>query len=456
MRWWRLDQNQPVGSSCFSSSFWPDRQPLFERESVSVITPSSSAITPASAVTSDFWDQRRYGLSLSTWVKIGVLLVLFAALFWPNLRRLWQKTNPFTGEGNWEHAIFIPLIGLYYLYVNSEDLLKRHIQPLGVGQFDRRRWVSGLVTLGIGAACYFLLPLLSQSQGVRLQAGGMALMIWGTLALLLNWGVATVLFGIGTFAYGIWPGQNDYVKDLGMVITLFGVVLALCGWDVMKIAWFPIAFLIFALPWPGLVYSWVAMPLQEIAAQVAVAVLQVTGVDSSVNGTKIIMTGHGGQMRMLNVAEACAGLKSLMTFLTVGAAMAFLTARPLWQRLIIVISAVPIAIFCNTMRVAGQGLLDHYVNPEISQGFAHQFSGLIMLIPAFFMLLLVAWIMDQLFIEEIDDKSIATVRNTAAGQPGGSGTAASASTRRPAAVVSAPPPAGTSLRSRQSSTGERP
>src|SRR5690606_20274167 len=109
-----------------------------------------------------------------------------------------------------------------------------------------------------------------------------------------------------------------------MVIALFGLVLALCGWDVMKIAWFPIVFLICALPWPGLVYSWVAGPLQEIAAVVAVQVLKATGVEAQVMGTKIFMIGEGGAPRTLNVAEACAGLKSLMTFVTIGAAMAFL------------------------------------------------------------------------------------------------------------------------------------
>src|SRR5690606_35056704 len=104
------------------------------------------------------------------------------------------------------------------------------------------------------------------------------------------------------------------------------------------------------------------------------------------------------------VAEACAGLRSLMTFITFGAAIAFLSVRPLWQKVIITLSAVPIAICCNTLRVAGQGLLDYHVSHEMSQNFAHSFVGLLMLIPAFFLLLLVGWILDHLFIEEVDDK----------------------------------------------------
>ncbi|HXE51492.1 MAG TPA: exosortase/archaeosortase family protein [Tepidisphaeraceae bacterium] len=288
------------------------------------------------------------GLRVTTWLKIGIISGLFVLVFWPNLWRLWSKTNPFGGEAEWQHAIAIPFIGLYYLYANREQLLAAKVRP---------GWLGALIAV---------------------------------IGLLL-------------FAYGIWPGQNDFVKDFGMVVTLFGVVALLAGWRVMKIAWFPIAFLVCGIPWPGLVYSWVAGPLQRLAAEVAVVVLQVTGVDAQCTGTKIIMPAIGsGAARVLNVAEACAGLKSLMTFITVAAAIAFLSARPLWQKLLIVISAIPIAIFCNVMRVAGQGLLDHYVSTQLSESFAHQFVGLVMLIPAFFLILLVGWVLDRLFVDEIE------------------------------------------------------
>ncbi|HMO26519.1 MAG TPA: exosortase/archaeosortase family protein, partial [Tepidisphaeraceae bacterium] len=214
------------------------------------------------------------------------------------------------------------------------------------------------------------------------------------------------------------PGQNDFVWDVGMVVTLFGIVLTLCGWGVMKIAWFPIVFLLCAIPWPPLLYSQLALPLQQLAAWVAVFTLQVTGVEADYSGTKIFMTipGAANPVRTLNVAEACAGLRSLMTFVSLGAAMAFLSNRPMWQKLVITFSAVPIAIFCNVLRVSGQGLLDRYVSQELSQDFAHQFVGLLMLLPAFFMLLGVCWMLDQLFIEEEDDKpSSPPARATPAG-----------------------------------------
>ncbi|HLL88740.1 MAG TPA: exosortase/archaeosortase family protein [Tepidisphaeraceae bacterium] len=343
-----------------------------------------------------------FGLSRAAWVRIAVVTALVATLFWPSLRRLWQKTNPINGEPNWGHSFLVPVVGLYYLYVHRAALLAATVQPLLAGRFTRGRWVSAGVTLAIGALAYAVGPLVVGNFGAFAKSGGMALMLLGLLVAALDWGLATLLFGILAYAFGIWPGQNDYVKDLGLVITLFGIVLTLCGWQVMRIAWFPIAFLVCAIPWPGLVYSMVAMPLQELAARVAVKVLNLTGTMAFVSGTKIIIDPLGSN-RTLNVAEACAGMKSLMTFISLSAAMAFLSARPLWQKLIVTASAIPIAIGCNVARVAGQGLLDR-VNHEWSEGFAHQFAGLVMLIPAFFLVLLVGWILDNLFIDEADEK----------------------------------------------------
>lgn len=289
------------------------------------------------------------GIRQSAWIQVGILAALFAFTFYQaSLRRLWLKTNPINGEPNWSHAVCVPIIGIYYLYANRRSLLNCVVR-----------------------------------EG------------WSALPVLIA--------GLLVFGYGIYPGQNDMVKDLGMVLTLFGLTAFLLGWDMMKIVWFPIAFMVCAIPWPGLVYSWVASPLQRLAADMAVAVLKVTGVAALGDGTKIIIDGEGGEFRTLNVAEACAGLRSLMTFITIGAAIAFLSSRPLWQKIIITISAVPIAIFCNVMRVCGQGLLDHYWGKQWSQDFAHQFAGMVMLIPAFFLLLLVGWMLDKLFVEIIDE-----------------------------------------------------
>jgi exosortase len=397
------------------------------------------------------------GLTAATWGKIGVIAALFAAVFWPNLRRLWQKTNPVNGEPNWSHSFFVPLIGLYYLYVHREEILKAKPQQFIWGAFARRSrlWAGlGMIAsagLIIGAAVVLKTPEHETMATIAI-SGAQAIAVLGMLVLLLDWSLAVTLFGLGAFVYGIYPGQNDYVKDLGMVTTLFGLVLMMCGWGVMRIAWFPIVFLICALPWPGLVYSWVAGPLQQLAANVAVDVLKITGVNAGCSGTKIIMANPvlGQPPRVLNVAEACAGMRSLMTFIAVAAAVGFLSARPLWEKLVITASAVPIAIFCNVVRVSGQGLLDHYASEKLSEGFAHQFVGMMMLLPAFFLILGVGVLLDKLFIEEVDDRerttSVTVVAKpnalaTPVMQAKAQATAAPAATPNAAAIPARPAPA---------------
>jgi exosortase len=350
------------------------------------------------------------GLTLPTLLKTLIVGVLFIATFRFDLHRLWDKTNPIYGDANWGHAIFVPIVGLWYLYTHREELRQTPVEPLLAGRFTRKRFISAGVVAVLGLALYLIgSNLLSQNLLMApITGAGIGLMILGIMVAALDWGIGLLLWGILVFQYGIWPGRNDWTSDAGMMVTLFGVVLLLCGWKVMRIVWFPLVFMMCAVPWPPLLYSKVAMPLQVLAAKVAVFTLNLTGVDAVQNGTKIFMPRTGMPDRSLNVAEACAGMRSLMTFVSVGAAIAFLSNRPLWQKLIIVFSAVPIAIFCNVMRVSGQGLLDHYFSEQLSEGFAHAFVGLIMLLPALFLILGVCWVLDQLFVEEAEEKASQT------------------------------------------------
>jgi exosortase len=345
------------------------------------------------------------GFPWSAWLLAGLVGILWIAIYRYNLVRLWVKTNPYDGEENWGHAIAVPIIGLIYLYQHRDELLRLPVKPLLGLDFTRQRVVSSLLTVLIGLVGWLALSNSDAAIVSYFSKLMLATALLGGLVLAVDWGLGTLIGGLLLSTYGIYPGQNDFIWDVGMVVTLFGAVLTLCGWQIMRIAWFPIVFLLAALPWPPLLYSSLALPLQQLAAQAAVFTLQITGVESSYAGTKIFMKipgPTGDEWRTLNVAEACAGLRSLMTFVSLGAAVAFLSNRPLWQKLVITLSAIPIAIFCNVLRVSGQGLLDRYVSQELSQDFAHQFVGLVMLIPAFFMVMGVVWVLDQLFIDEDD------------------------------------------------------
>lgn len=357
------------------------------------------------------------GLPVRAWWMAGLLLACFVGLYHQSLTRLWIKTNPIDGSAEWAHAMFVPVIGLYYLYLNLDQLKRARAKPLLGLDFTVGRFVAAGLAVAAGAVAWKLLPTLPgpfTTYAAEIGALGQGLVIFGVMAAVLDWGLGTLLAGLFLYGYGIWPGANDFLRDFGMVTSIFGIVLALCGWEVMRIAWFPCVFLVCMLPWPGLVYSKLAMPLQELSAQVGVITMQIFGVNVEKIGTTMLMHRTDGRGdRPLDVAEACAGLKSLMTFVSLGAAVAFLSDRPLWQRLIITFSAVPIAILCNALRVSGQGLLDYYVDESWSNGFAHQFAGLIMLLPGFLLLMGVVWVLDMMFVD--DDEAPAAAGPQAAG-----------------------------------------
>jgi len=102
----------------------------------------------------------------------------------------------------------------------------------------------------------------------------------------------------------------------------------------------------------------------------------------------------------LNVAEACSGMRLLMAFLALGVAMAYLEYRPVVHRLVLVGSTIPIAIFCNMLRVLITGLIHIFVGPQYASCTMHTLLGLLILLVAFGLYGLLAWIMNRLYVEE--------------------------------------------------------
>jgi len=187
-----------------------------------------------------------------------------------------------------------------------------------------------------------------------------------------------------------------------MIATLGAIVLFLGGWRLVKYTWLPIAFLIFAVPLPRRYYVSLTMPMRHLAASVATALLNlVSGMEATVSGVVIDVIYKGQRLEpSLNVAEACSGMRLLMAFLALGVAMAYLHYRPMWQRLVLLGSTIPIAIFCNIVRVTITGFIYVLVHPKYTQGIYHDTLGLAMLPLAFGLYGFLAWFMSSLFIEE--------------------------------------------------------
>jgi exosortase len=187
-----------------------------------------------------------------------------------------------------------------------------------------------------------------------------------------------------------------------MIAALGAVVLFLGGWRLVKYTWLPIVFLVFAVPLPRRYYVGLTMPMRQWAAYVAAALLNlIEGLEATASGVVIDVIYKGKHLEPgLNVAEACSGMRLLTAFLALGVAMAYLHYRPFWQRIILLVSTVPIAIFCNVVRVTITGFTYVLIHPKYTQGVYHDMLGIAMLPLAFGLYGLLARFMSSLFIEE--------------------------------------------------------
>jgi exosortase len=242
-----------------------------------------------------------------------------------------------------------------------------------------------------------LIPLFSlyfinqrKTEILNLQSGpnylGLFFMICGIVFYPLN----AVHFRLG------------YLQPIGMIATLGAILLFLGGWSLVRYMWLPILFLIFAVPLPDRYYVGLTMPLRFFSAKVAVMFLNlVNQLEATANGVVIDVVYKGHRFEPpLNVAEACSGMRLLMAFLALGVAMAYLHYRPLWQRLILLVSTIPIAVLCNIIRVTISGFIYVLINPKYAQGIYHDMLGLLMLPLAFGIYGFIAWFMSSLFISE--------------------------------------------------------
>ena len=183
--------------------------------------------------------------------------------------------------------------------------------------------------------------------------------------------------------------------------AIVGIVWFWGGAAILRRTWLPILYLFFALPLPRRYYVALTLPLRELAAYVAAALLDLCPhVEASVQGVVIDIVYQGQRLEpALNVAEACSGMRLLMAFLALGVAMAYLVERPWSHRLVLLVCTVPIAVLCNIVRVTTTGFLYVFVHPRYTQGLFHDVLGLAMLPLAFAMYGFVTWILTDLFVE---------------------------------------------------------
>jgi exosortase len=162
-----------------------------------------------------------------------------------------------------------------------------------------------------------------------------------------------------------------------MIGVLAGLILFLAGRAYLRILVFPLAFLLFMIPLPAIVFNQIAFPLQLLASRLGEMTISASGVPVLREGNVLLLPG-----RTLEVAEACSGIRSLLSLLMLAIVLGYFSERRIGPRVAIAIAAIPIAVIANAVRVAGTGLASYWISPAAAEGFFHSFSGWLMFVVA--------------------------------------------------------------------------
>jgi exosortase len=252
----------------------------------------------------------------------AALLVLIAWLYASILARLFTQ---WINDPNFSHGIFVPAFALFVLWQDRKKL--RLIEPAP-------SWT-----------------------GLPFVVVALSMLIVGVL------------------------GAELFFSRVSLLVLLAGLIILFQGWNLFRAVLFPWAFLVLMIPIPSLLLQKVTFPLQMLASKLASVSLPVVGVPVLREGNVIVLPSMP-----LEVAEACSGIRSLLSLVTLAIIYGFLMDNRKWVRVVLACSAVPIAVAANSFRIFGTGLLVQYWDPEKAEGFFHLFSGWLIFVVSLIML----------------------------------------------------------------------
>ncbi len=265
-------------------------------------------------------------------LQIFFCFILVAALIGTYFNIYTDMSVQWSDDPNYSHGFLVPVISAYLIWQKKDVLAKLQIKPANSG---------------------FLL----------------------------------ILFGIAALLAGV-AAQEFYLRRSSSIFILAGIVLFLFGWQWFKALWLPIGFLFFMIPLPYIVYDAMAFPLKLFVAKFSVISLKLMGVVVLREGNIIMFPNT-----VLEVADACSGLRSLMSLLALGVALAVLTQKRKLAMALVVVLTVPIAVLTNMIRVIVTGYLAQYYGAAAAEGFFHEFAGMGVFLLAMVMLFMVSGVM---------------------------------------------------------------
>ncbi len=294
---------------------------------------------------SDHASERAIAPVATWWMATALLVGLLLVLFWD-----WFRTEYFAVvqyPSDWGHIAVIPFISAYLVYRRRDELAKTPIRAAYIG----------LVPLLLGVFIYM-----------------------------------AAVFGPAKL-------HHHNIRGMGVTLALFGIVLTIGGWGVLRWTWFALLYLcIFGQYVSERFMVLVTYPMQDLAARGAHLILNLIQVETERSGNTLYVM-QGGVPHALNIAEACSGMRMLVAFMALGVAIAYTGLPRLWQQVALVLLGIPVAIFVNILRVVTLGLLS-LDNIEFASGQFHSLVGLVWLVPAFLIYMGILWILRNILIED--------------------------------------------------------
>jgi exosortase len=255
-------------------------------------------------------------------LQLILVLPLLAAMYFKIVP---DMVKDWYHDENYSHGFLVPLIAGYFLWQRWPDLKERQVKPDGLG---------------------------------------LVVIVWGLFQLLVA-----------------WLGSEYFTMRTSLIVLLAGMTLFWFGREVLKGMALPLGYLIFMVPIPYIIYDMIAFPLKLFVTKVSVGFLKIVGVVVMREGNIIMFPST-----TLEVADACSGIRSLISLLAIAAAYAFLMKTSNLRRWIIIISAVPIAVATNALRVIVTGILAQWWGAKAAEGFFHEFAGMTVFVLAMAML----------------------------------------------------------------------
>jgi exosortase len=276
------------------------------------------------------------------------LLIAFVWSYRSGLADLWQLWQK---SDEYSSGLLVPFLAVYILWARRSDIARCPVKPSA--------W--GLLAFAVAQAIRFLGLLLMYSSAER----------------------------------------------LSIVLTIAALILLLFGWQLLRKVSPILLFLCLMLPWPNLMQYHVGQNLQRYATSSAVFCLEVVGYDIVREGNVI----HIGDASVA-VAEACNGLRMITAFFVISGLVALLVNRAWWEKLIILLSSLPIALLCNTVRLAITAIFFTVLEGEHWEQTFHDFGGYAMMPLALAAIVAELWLLTKLTVLPVQDEAIIITRQS--------------------------------------------